>query len=57
MVRGRAWGKAVARRPELQEMDSKDMINMAGYTYRLRWRKKTRGMGDRSRGHMVRGRV
>ena len=57
VVRGRAWGKAAAGRPELQEMDSKDMIQLAGNTYPLRRGKKTRGMGGRSRGHVVRGRA
>ena len=49
--------KAATWRPKLQEKDSKVMIHVAGSTYQLRWRKKTRGMGDRSRGHVVRGRV
>ena len=57
VVRGRAWGKAATGRPELQEKDSKDMIQLAGYTYQLRRGKKTRGMGGKSRGRVVRGRV
>ena len=56
-MRGRAWGKAAAGRHKLQEMDSKDTIHMAGDTYMLRQGKKTREMGDRSRGHTVRGRA
>ena len=58
-VRRQAWGKAVAAagRPKLQEKDSKDMIHMAKNTYGLRRGKKTRGMGGRCRGHVVRGRA
>ena len=56
-VRGRAWGKAAAGRPKLQEKDSKSTLHMAGYTYALRGGKNIRGMGGRSRGHVVRGRA
>ena len=57
MVRGRAWGKAAGGRPKLPENDSKGTIQLAGYTYPLRQGKKTRGMGSRSRGQVVRGRA
>ena len=56
MVRGWAWGKAVARGAELQEKDSKDMIQLAVDTHVLRRRRKTRGMGGRSRGAVMRER-
>ena len=56
-MRGRAWGKAAPERPELQEKDSKSTLHMAGNTYELRRGKKTRGLGGRSRGHVVKGRV
>ena len=49
VVRGRAWGKAAAGRPKLQEMDRTCMIQLAGDTYPLHRGKKTRGMGDKSR--------
>ena len=35
VVRGRAWGKAAAGRPKLQEKDSKGTIQLAGNTYGL----------------------
>ena len=57
VVRGREWGKAAAGRPELQEKGSKDMIHVAEDTYHLLRGKKTRGMGDRRRGRVVRGRA
>ena len=38
-------------------MDSIGMICMARNTYQLRQGKKNRGIGSRSRGHMVRGRA
>ena len=56
-MRGRAWGKAAAGRPKLQEMDRTCMIQLAGDTYELHRGKKTRGMGGRSRGRVVRGRA
>ena len=56
-VRGRAWGKAAAGKPSLQEKDSKGLIQTAGDTNRLRRAMKNRGMGDRSRRHVVRGRA
>ena len=56
VVRGRAWGKAAARRPELREKNSKVIIHMAGNTYVLRWGKQHRRIGSRSKGWVVRGR-
>ena len=56
MVRGRAWGKAAAGRPKLQEEDCEVMIHMAGDTYVLYRGKMDRGVWGRNRGHVVRGR-
>ena len=56
-MRRQAWGKAAAGRPKLQEKDSIDMIQLAETTYLLRRGKKTRGMGTRRRGHVVKGRA